>query len=166
MQPKQPNYLVHHTTHSTPLGELTLVSSNGALVTVGLPGQHVTPPHPATTSKQDTDDPLSGITRQLDEYFNGQRTTFNVNTDLSATTEFRRTVLEHLLTIPYGHTQTYAQVAQAIGRPRAVRAVGSACATNPIPIIIPCHRVLRSDGTLGGYAGGLEMKRALLELEQ
>lgn len=188
MQPKQPDSLahhtthhtMHHTTHRTPLGQLTIVTHNGALVTVGLPGQHIAPPHPQSGHTQDTDspletsdplddsldDPLSDITRQLDEYFNGQRTTFNVNTDLSATTEFRRTVLEHLTTIPYGRTQTYAQIAQAIGRPRAVRAVGSACATNPVPIIIPCHRVLRSDGTLGGYAGGLNMKRTLLELEQ
>lgn len=157
---------LNYCTHPTPLGELLLVTRNGALVNVGLPGQNIEPPRHAIVGKQDTGEHLGAITQQLDEYFSGQRTAFNVNTDLSATTEFRRTVLEHLTTIPYGHTQTYAQVAQAIGRPRAVRAVGSACATNPIPIVIPCHRVLRSDGSLGGYAGGLDMKRALLELEQ
>ena len=157
---------LNYCTHATPLGELLLVTRNGALVNVGLPGQNIEPPRHAIVGKQDTGEHLDAITQQLDEYFSGQRTAFDVNTDLSATTEFRRTVLEHLTTIPYGHTQTYAQVAQAIGRPRAVRAVGSACATNPIPIVIPCHRVLRSDGSLGGYAGGLDMKRALLELEQ
>jgi methylated-DNA-[protein]-cysteine S-methyltransferase len=74
-------------------------------------------------------------------------------------------VHDHLPAIPYGHTETYTEVATVLGRPRAVRAVGSGCATNPLPLVLPCHRVLRSDGTLGGYAGGLAAKAALLELE-
>ena len=167
---------LNYCTHPTPLGELLLVTRNGALVNVGLPGQQIEPPHSATAGAQDTGEQgtgthdtgehLGAITQQLDEYFSGQRTTFDMNIDLSETTYFRRAVLEHLVTIPYGETCTYTQVAEAVGRPRAVRAVGSACATNPVPIVIPCHRVLRSDGSLGGYAGGLDMKRALLELEQ
>ena len=162
---------LNYCTHPTPLGELLLVTRNGALVNVGLPGQNIEPPRPATvgphdTGTQDTGERLGAITQQLDEYFSGQRTTFDMNIDLSETTDFRRAVLEHLTTIPYGETRTYTQVAEAVGRPRAVRAVGSACATNPVPIVIPCHRVLRSDGSLGGYAGGLDMKRTLLELEQ
>lgn len=162
---------LNYCTHSTPLGELLLVTRNGALVNVGLPGQNIEPHRPATdgeqnTETQNTGEHLGAITQQLDEYFSGQRTTFDMKTDLSETTDFRRAVLEHLTTIPYGETRTYTQVAEAVGRPRAVRAVGSACATNPVPIVIPCHRVLRSDGSLGGYAGGLDMKRALLELEQ
>lgn len=162
---------LNYCTHQTPLGELLLVTRNGALVNVGLPGQNIEPPRPATvgtqdTGEQDTGGHLGAITQQLDEYFNGQRTAFGINIDLSATTRFRRAVLECLATIPYGQTRTYTQVAEAVGRPRAVRAVGSACATNPVPIVIPCHRVLRSDGSLGGYAGGVDMKRALLELEQ
>ncbi|GAA1199392.1 methylated-DNA--[protein]-cysteine S-methyltransferase [Brevibacterium paucivorans] len=167
---------LNYCTHPTPLGELLLVTRNGALVNVGLPGQQIEPPHSATAGAQDTGEQgtgthdtgehLGAITQQLDEYFSGQRTTFDMNIDLSETTYFRRAVLEHLVTIPYGETCTYTQVAEAVGRPRAVRAVGSACATNPVPIVIPCHRVLRSDGSLGGYAGGLDMKRTLLELEQ
>ena len=167
---------LNYCTHPTPLGELLLVTRNGALVNVGLPGQQIEPPHSATAGAQDTGEQgtgthdtgehLGAITQQLDEYFSGQRTTFDMNIDLSETTDFRRAVLEHLVTIPYGETCTYTQVAEAVGRPRAVRAVGSACATNPVPIVIPCHRVLRSDGSLGGYAGGLDMKRTLLELEQ
>lgn len=157
---------LNYCTHPTPLGELLLVTRNGALVNVGLPGQNIEPPRPATVGTQDTGEHLGAITQQLDEYFRGRRTTFDMNIDLSETTDFRRAVLEHLVTIPYGETCTYTQVAEAVGRPRAVRAVGSACATNPVPIVIPCHRVLRSDGSLGGYAGGLDMKRTLLELEQ
>lgn len=157
---------LNYCTYPTPLGELLLVTRNGALVNVGLPGQNIEPPRPATVGTQDPGEHLGAITQQLDEYFSGQRTTFDMKTDLSETTDFRRAVLEHLTTIPYGETRTYTQVAEAVGRPRAVRAVGSACATNPVPIVIPCHRVLRSDGSLGGYAGGLDMKRTLLELEQ
>lgn len=162
---------LNYCTHPTPLGELLLVTRNGALVNVGLPGQNIELPRPATvethdTGTHDTGEHLGTITQQLDEYFSGQRTTFDMHIDLSEITDFRRAVLEHLVTIPYGETRTYTQVAEAVGRPRAVRAVGSACATNPVPIVIPCHRVLRSDGSLGGYAGGLDMKRTLLELEQ
>lgn len=162
---------LNYCTHPTSLGELLLVTRNGALVNVGLPGQNIELPRPATvathdTGTHDTGEHLGTITQQLDEYFSGQRTTFDMNIDLSETTDLRRAVLEHLVTIPYGETRTYTQVAEAVGRPRAVRAVGSACATNPVPIVIPCHRVLRSDGSLGGYAGGLDMKRTLLELEQ
>lgn len=102
---------------------------------------------------------------ELDEYFAGRRTSFDLPLDLSLSKGFRREVLEHLRAIGYGRTETYTEVAVAAGSPRAVRAVGSACATNPLPVIVPCHRVLRSDGSLGGYLGGLDAKRALLDLE-
>jgi methylated-DNA-[protein]-cysteine S-methyltransferase len=108
---------------------------------------------------------LDDVARQLDEYFAGRRTAFDIALDRRLSAGFRRTVLDHLAAISYGHTESYAEVAAATGRPGAVRAVGSACATNPLPVVIPCHRVLRSDGSLGGYLGGLEVKRALLELE-
>ena len=109
---------------------------------------------------------LDEAARQLDAYFAGSRRTFDLPVDLRLSTGFRRQVLDQLRTIGYGHTETYTAVAVATGRPRAVRAVGSACATNPIPVVVPCHRVLRTDGTLGGYVGGLRAKRTLLALER
>lgn len=110
--------------------------------------------------------PLAAVLAQLDEYFAGQRQEFTVDVDLRLANGFRRTALDHLRTIPYGETESYAEVAEAAGSPRAMRAVGSACANNPVPLVIPCHRVVRSDGTLGGYGGGLEIKSALLEMEE
>src|ERR671912_3058075 len=109
---------------------------------------------------------LDDISRQLDDYFAGSRRTFDVPLDLRLSAGFRRQVLDHLRTIGYGQTESYTAVAAAAGRPRAVRAVGSACATNPVPVVVPCHRVLRTDGTLGGYIGGLGAKRTLLALER
>jgi methylated-DNA-[protein]-cysteine S-methyltransferase len=109
---------------------------------------------------------LDETARQLDAYFAGTRQAFDVPVDLRLSTGFRRQVLDHLRTIGYGDTESYTVVAAAAGRPRAVRAVGSACATNPVPVVVPCHRVLRSDGTLGGYIGGLGAKRTLLDLER
>lgn len=103
--------------------------------------------------------------KQLDEYFSGIRKYFELPLDLRLSTDFRRTVQLELGAIDYGQTRSYAEVAQRIGKPNAVRAVGTACATNPLPIVLPCHRVLRSDGTLGGYLGGLAAKRVLLDLE-
>lgn len=104
--------------------------------------------------------------RQLDDYFTGRRRDFDLPVDLRLSAGFRRAVLEQLRVIGYGATRSYTAVAAATGRPRAVRAVGSACATNPVPVVVPCHRVLRSDGTLGGYVGGLPAKRTLLDLER
>ena len=108
---------------------------------------------------------LDDAARQLDEYFAGRRRRFDLAVDLRLASPFRRLVLEHLRTIGYGRTESYAAVAAASGSPAAVRAVGTACATNPVPVVVPCHRVVRSDGTLGGYLGGLDVKRALLALE-
>ena len=105
------------------------------------------------------------VARQLDEYFAGRRARFEVALDLAAVSPFRRAVLDHLLAIPFGGTESYATVAAAAGSPAAVRAAGSACAHNPVPIVVPCHRVVRADGSVGGYLGGPEAKRALLELE-
>lgn len=109
---------------------------------------------------------LDGAARQLDEYFAGRRRTFDLPIDLRLARGFRRQVLDHLREVPYGATATYTALAAAAGRPRAVRAVGSACATNPVPIVVPCHRVVRTDGTIGQYLGGTEVKRALLAMEE
>lgn len=108
---------------------------------------------------------LDRVARQLDDYFAGRRRAFDLTLDWRLSTGFRGTVLRHLPEIGYGRTATYAAVALLAGNPKAVRAVGSACATNPLPIVVPCHRVVRTDGGLGGYLGGLEAKRALLTLE-
>lgn len=109
---------------------------------------------------------LDPIARQLDEYFAGRRHGFDVALDWSLSHGFRRRVLEHLnADISYGATVSYATLARLSGSPKAVRAVGTACATNPIPILVPCHRVIRSDGAMGAYRGGPAAKRALLDLE-
>ena len=108
---------------------------------------------------------LDAAARQLEEYFAGGRHTFDLPLDWQLAAGFRAAVLHRLPDIGYGRTASYASVAALAGRPRAVRAVGTACATNPLPVVIPCHRVVRSDGSLGGYLGGVEAKRALLTLE-
>ena len=108
---------------------------------------------------------LDAEARELEEYFAGRRTGFDLPLDLRLLHGFRRAVVEHLTDIAYGHTASYAAMATLAGSPRAVRAVGTACALNPLPLVLPCHRVVRSDGMPGQYAGGADAKRALLALE-
>ena len=108
---------------------------------------------------------LDAAARELDEYFRRQRRVFDLPLDLSLSKGFRQLVQRHLPEIGYGQTRTYRQVAELVGNPQAVRAVGTACATNPLPVVVPCHRVLRADGTPGGYVGGPGAKQALLSLE-
>jgi methylated-DNA-[protein]-cysteine S-methyltransferase len=108
---------------------------------------------------------LDRVSRELDEYFAGRRRSFDVELDLRLAAGFRRSVLDRLRTIGYGHTASYAGVAAGLGHPGAARAVGTACARNPVPIVVPCHRVIRTDGTPGEYAGGPAVKHALLALE-
>jgi len=109
---------------------------------------------------------LDGAARELDEYFAGRRRVFDLPLDMRLAHGFRRTVLTHLRDIAYGSTESYAAVAAAAGSPAAVRAVGTACANNPLPVVVPCHRVIRSDGSSGQYLGGPEAKRQLLSLER
>jgi methylated-DNA-[protein]-cysteine S-methyltransferase len=108
---------------------------------------------------------LDGAARELEEYFAGRRHTFDLPLDLSLSKGFRREVLGYLPDIGYGETASYGAVAAAVGNPKAVRAVGTACATNPLPVIVPCHRVVRSSGQIGSYLGGADAKKILLELE-
>jgi methylated-DNA-[protein]-cysteine S-methyltransferase len=108
---------------------------------------------------------LDAAARELDQYFGRQRRAFEVPLDLSLSKSFRQLVQRHLPEIGYGQTRTYRQVAELVGNPSAVRAVGTACATNPLPLVLPCHRVVRADGTPGGYIGGTAAKTALLDLE-
>ncbi|MGO1884188.1 MAG: methylated-DNA--[protein]-cysteine S-methyltransferase [Citricoccus sp.] len=109
---------------------------------------------------------LEGVSREFDEYFSGRRQRFETPVDFVLSSGFRLSVQRELPSIGYGRTTTYRELAERLENPRAVRAVGTACATNPLPVIVPCHRVLRSDGSLGGYLGGLDAKTTLLELER
>jgi methylated-DNA-[protein]-cysteine S-methyltransferase len=161
---------VAYRTVDSPVGSLLLASTELGLVRVAYENEH----HDAVL--QDLADRVSPrilqapgrldeIARELEQYFAGRRHTFTTALDWRLSSGFRRTVLAHLSDIDYGHTATYADVARLAGNPKAVRAVGTACATNPLPVVVPCHRVVRSDGTLGGYLGGVDAKRTLLDLE-
>ena len=161
---------VAFTTVSTPVGVLLLAATEEGLVRVAYARED----HEAVLqdlarriSPRVLHAPvrLAPAVRQLEEYFAGTRTGFDLPLDRSLSHGFRRLVQEHLPEIGYGRTESYGAVARSVGRPQAVRAVGTACATNPLPVVVPCHRVLRGDGGLGGYVGGLEAKAALLELE-
>ncbi len=122
---------------------------------------------PAVFEKRDSGVPLiQEVFHQLDAYFSGKLNRFDLPLDLSGFSSFRRRVWNCLQRIPFGETRSYQQIAREIGSPGASRAVGNANSRNPIPIIIPCHRVVRADGTLGGYSSGIEMKRLLLDHER
>lgn len=108
---------------------------------------------------------IDSVRRELDEYFDGKRRAFDIPLDWSLTSGFRQRVLRATARIPYGGVSSYREMAERAGNARASRAAGSALASNPIPIVVPCHRVLRTGGNLGGYGGGLDMKEALLKME-
>jgi methylated-DNA-[protein]-cysteine S-methyltransferase len=108
---------------------------------------------------------LDEAVRQLEEYFTGRRRSFDLALDLSLSRGFRRLVQTRLPEIGYGQTRSYSEMARLVGNPKAVRAVGTACATNPLPVIVPCHRVVRADGSPGAYVGGPDAKKILLGLE-
>lgn len=157
-------------TIDSPIGQLLLVATERGLFRVAFENQdhdQVLAELAATTSPRLLEAPrcLDPVARELEEYFAGTRTTFDVPLDLTTNGQFRRAVQLLLPTIGYGRTVSYRELASLAGRPAAIRAVATACATNPVPIVVPCHRVLRSDGGLGGYLGGLDAKRTLLELE-
>ncbi|GII30358.1 methylated-DNA--[protein]-cysteine S-methyltransferase [Planotetraspora mira] len=162
---------VAYRTLDTPVGRLLLASTVQGLVKVAFAVQD----HDAVLRRLADDvSPrileaparLDEASRQLEEYFAGRRTRFDLPLDWRLSKGFRREVLTHLREIGYGHTESYAEVAAAAGSPRAVRAVGTACATNPLPLVVPCHRVVRSDGSAGGYAGGPDAKLRLLAMER
>jgi methylated-DNA-[protein]-cysteine S-methyltransferase len=162
---------VAYTIIDTPVGPLLLAATGRGLVRVayGSEGhEQVLRRLAGTLSPRVLRSPqrLAVPAQQLDEYFAGRRTAFDLPLDYALSTGFRQLVQRHLPQIGYGHTRSYQQVAAAVGKPRAVRAVGTACATNPLPVVVPCHRVLRTDGTLGGYIGGPDAKAALLDLER
>ncbi|PBC43170.1 cysteine methyltransferase [Rhodococcus sp. ACPA4] len=154
----------------SPIGKLLLAATDVGLVRVAfaVEGHDVVLGRLAdTVSPRVLHHPrrLDAVARELDEYFAGARREFDLDLDFQLAKGFRREVLRHLPEIEYGHTASYSTVAAASGSPRAVRAVGTACAKNPLPLVVPCHRVVRSDGSLGQYAGGTELKAVLLDLE-
>lgn len=153
-----------HASYASPLGRLLLAADQGGLTGVWFEGQN----HQSVASDwpETTDHPLLRRAQsQLREYFAGQRQSFDLPLDLSAGTAFQQTVWRALLKIPFGRTSSYGALSADIGRATAVRAVGLAIGRNPLAILVPCHRVLGKDGSLTGYAGGLERKVALLQLE-
>ena len=161
---------VWYRTMDTPLGRLLLAATGVGLVRIAFAGQghdRVLDDLAQRVGPRILADarPLDGVARELDEYFGGRRRAFDLPLDHRLIGGFRADVLAQLPRIGYGATASYADVARAAGHPRAVRAVGTACGANPLPIVVPCHRVVRSDGTPGGYAGGAEAKRLLLALE-
>jgi len=156
--------------HETPIGTLLLAATAAGLCTVAFD------PEPEATEERlarrfgarvlRSPRPLDPVRRQLDDYFEGRRRSFDVDLDLGTVTgEFGRLVLAELARVPYGSTTTYGSLAARTGRPRAARAVGTVMNRNPLPIVLPCHRVVGSTGSLVGYAGGLERKERLLRLE-
>ena len=155
------------TVHRTPLGPVLLRASSLGLSGLWFEGQrHHPDPEEVASWKSDREHPLLLATgNQLDEYFARLRQRFDLPLDLSGGTPFQRAVWQALLTIPLGRLGVYGELARQLGRPHAVRAVGSAVGRNPVSIIVPCHRVIGANGSLTGYAGGLDRKRALLALE-
>ncbi|MFF4308579.1 methylated-DNA--[protein]-cysteine S-methyltransferase [Streptomyces sp. 900105755] len=161
---------VAYTTVDSPVGRLLLAATPQGLVRVAYAGEdhdrvlevlgRQLSPRILRAPKR-----LDAAAREIDEYFARRRQVFDLTLDLSLSRGFRRLVQTRLPEIGYGQTRSYREMAELVGNPRAVRAVGTACATNPLPIVVPCHRVLRADGTLGGYVGGVEAKTTLLNLE-
>jgi methylated-DNA-[protein]-cysteine S-methyltransferase len=150
-------------TVDSPVGPLVLAGRDGVLTNLRMQDQT----HPPADRDEWQDDPtaFADAAEQLDEYFAGERTTFDLELALEGT-DFQCLVWRALLDIPHGETRSYGELAEAIGRPGAARAVGLANGHNPIGIIVPCHRVVGADGSLTGYGGGLGRKRTLLDLEQ
>jgi methylated-DNA-[protein]-cysteine S-methyltransferase len=154
---------------ASPIGPLTLVAAGGALAGVYMDAQRHLPGTvaQAAPASQDGPDaaPLAAAARQLTEYFAGQRTEFDLPLEMAGT-DFQRRVWAALREIPYGETVSYGELARGLGKASASRAVGLANGKNPFAVVVPCHRVVGSDGSLTGYGGGLDRKRFLLALEQ
>ena len=149
---------MHYAVMNSPLGPLTVACTDKGIASIQF-GENI--PNGAVAEKNANVDVLE----QLSEYFEGKRTQFEVSFDITGT-PFQLSVWEELRRIPYGETRSYGDIAKAIGRPRAARAVGMANHDNPVAVMIPCHRVVGSDGSLTGYAGGIDLKAGLLSIER
>ncbi len=145
----------------SPIGQLRLVSDGRHITAIEFEGMHQT----SSGDVQQTDAALEACASQLGEYFSGERRDFDLPLAPGGT-DFQNAVWSMLREIPYGALRSYRDIAKSLANPKAVRAVGAANGRNPIPIVVPCHRVIGSDGSLTGFAGGLEVKKALLLLEQ
>lgn len=160
---------VAYTTTDAPVGRLVLAATPAGLVACSYDDEDAMADRLARRLSPRvlrTASPFDGVRRELDEYFAGARRRFDVEVDTALAGEFGRDVLRATAGIPYGATSSYAAIAETIGRPRAGRAVGNALGANPVCVIVPCHRVVRIGGALGGYAGGLAAKELLLSLER
>ena len=159
-----------YTVFNTKMGYVGILASKAGLRAITLP---------QTTRQQAVDalgeqiqqailsiESFSELEQKFQHYYSGEKTTFNDKLDFSNATAFQRLVWEATRLIPYGETKSYGWIARQIGKPKAARAIGQALGKNPFLIVVPCHRVIAADGTLGGFGGGLEMKEALLELEK
>ena len=154
----------------SPFGRLLVAMGRRGLILVEYPGRDVDAALAEVAARLsprilESASGTDAIRRELDEYFDGRRKRFEVRPDLSLVRGFNRSVLQHTARIPYGSVTTYGRMAAAAGSPRAARATGNALGSNPIPIVVPCHRVVHADGGLGGYTGGIERKVTLLRLE-
>lgn len=161
---------VAYATTDSPFGPLLLARTPRGLVRVGLPNQdadELLVDLASRVSPRVLESPaeLDRARRELDLYFAGKLTDFELPLDWQLSRDFRRRVLRAIARIPYGQTRSYTEMARSAGNERAVRAAGTACGSNPLPLVVPCHRVLRTGGALGGYGGGLPMKEGLLQLE-
>ncbi len=154
---------MHYSYVDSPVGDLLVAGENGVLKLVSFPSGNLACEPQAEWARNDAE--FDEVRRELGEYFKGKREAFDIPLDPDGT-DFQRDVLDALQRIPYGETRTYADIATDVGRPKASRAVGAANGRNPIPILIPCHRVIGSDGSLTGFGGGLETKTYLLDLER
>jgi len=150
--------------YASPLGAMVVAATPRGVAGIWFEGQKHMPDHSAWPEQPGHPVLLQAIA-QLDEYFRGARRTFELPLDLQGGTAFQQSVWQALLAIPRGGTMSYGQLGHRIGRPAAMRAVGAAVGRNPLSVVVPCHRVLGADGSLTGYAGGLERKTALLQLE-
>jgi methylated-DNA-[protein]-cysteine S-methyltransferase len=161
---------VAYTTVDSPVGTVLVAATHRGLVRISFGSEdtdRVVEQLSASISPRVLEVPsfFDGVRRELDEYFEGRRTSFDLPLDWRLTRGFNRQVLRRTAEIPYGKVSTYSEIAAAAGSPRAYRAAGNALGSNPIPIVVPCHRVLHSGGGLGGYGGGLATKKFLLRLE-
>jgi methylated-DNA-[protein]-cysteine S-methyltransferase len=159
MKPKKSSSSTFFDTLGTSLGTLRLIFTDGFLTGISFENKN---PQGIVMAKSDIS---AQAKKELTEYFNGARTFFTCRTMFTVGTAFEKKVWDILGEVPYGETRTYKWLAERIGKPRAFRAVGRALGKNPIPIVVPCHRIIESDGTLGGYSSGIDIKRRLLEME-